>query len=330
MPTTILLTGANGFLGSHIVRELLARRYNVRALVRPGSNRKTLPELPIEIVEGDLLNPADVLRAAKGCKAVIHAAALAQVNPARDPQVWAVNKTGTENVLAAVKQAGLKRLVYVGTANVFGFGTKEQPGTERSPYTGQTYGVDYMDSKVAATELVRQAAHRDDVAAIMVHPTFLLGPLDSKPTSGAMLLAIAKKQLPGYPAGGKNYVHVRDAAIATVNALTMGRLGESYILGNENLTYHEAFALMASVAGVTPPHFALPPTVARFYAQASQWLANIRGRVPAVNVPMAMIANDGHYFSSEKAVRELNLPQTPIREAVQEAYDWFSANGYLR
>ena len=330
MPTTILLTGANGFLGSHIARELLNRRYAVRALVRPGSNRKTLPELPIEIVEGDLLNLADVLRAAKGCKAVIHAAALAQVNPARNPQVWAVNKVGTENVLAAVKQTAMARMVYVGTANVFGFGPKEQPGTELSPYLGSVYGVDYMDSKVAATELVRQAAHRDEVPAIMVHPTFLLGPLDSKPTSGAMLLAVAKKQLPGYPAGGKNYVHVRDAAIATVNALTMGRLGESYILGNENLTYRDAFGLIAAVAGVSPPRFGLPPSAALFYARANQWLANIRGRVPTVNVPMAMMANDGHYFSSEKAVRELNLPQTPIRDAIQEAHDWFSTNGYLR
>lgn len=330
MPTTILLTGANGFLGSHIARELLNRRYNVRALVRLGSNRKTLPELPIELMEGDLLNLADVLRAAKGCKAVIHAAALAQVNPARDPQIWAVNETGTENVLQVVKQMAMARMVYVGTANVFGFGTKEQPGTERSPYSGLVYGVDYMDSKVAATELVRQAAHRDDVPAIMVHPTFLLGPLDSKPTSGAMLLAVAKKRLPGYPAGGKNYIHVRDAAIATVNALTMGRLGESYILGNQNLTYHEAFTLMADVAEAQPPRFALPPAVALFYARAGEWLAKLRGRTPAVSVPMAMIANDGHYFSSEKAVRELNLPQTPIREAIQEAYDWFSANGYVQ
>ncbi len=330
MPTTILLTGANGFLGSHIARELLNRRYNVRALVRPGSNRKTLPELPIELVEGDLLNLTDVLRAAKGCKAVIHAAALAQVNPARDPRIWVVNKTGTENVLQAVKQTNMARLIYVGTANVFGFGTNEQPGTERSPYSGQAYGVDYMDSKVAATELVRQAAYRDEVPAIMVHPTFMVGPLDGKPTSGAMLLAVAKKQLPGYPAGGKNFVHVRDAAIATVNALTMGRLGESYILGNENLTYHEAFTLMADVAGVQPPRFALPPAVALFYARAREWLANLRGKIPTVNVPMAMIANDGHYFSSAKAVRELNLPQTPIRQAIQEAYDWFSANGYLR
>jgi dihydroflavonol-4-reductase len=330
MPTTILLTGANGFLGSHIARELLNRRYVVRALVRPGSNRKTLPELPIEIVEGNLLNPDDVLRAAKGCKAVIHAAALAQVNPAQDSAVWDVNKTGTENVLQAVEKTNMARMVYVGTANVFGFGTKEQPGTERSPYSGAAYGVDYMDSKVAATELVKQAAHRHEVPAIMVHPTFLLGPLDGKPTSGAMLLAVAQKQLPGYPMGGKNVVHVRDAAIATVNALTMGRLGESYIVGNENLTYCDLFGLMADVANVSSPRFAVPPSVAIFYARVSEWLANIRGRVPAVNVPMAMIANDGHYFSSEKAVRELNLPQTPIREAIQEAYDWFSINGYLR
>ena len=329
MANIILLTGANGFLGSHIARELLNRRYVVRALVRPGSNRSTLPDLPIELMEGDICHADDVLKATKGCAGVIHAAGLATVNPARNPMVWAVNKTGTENVLRAAKQHQVRRLVYVGTANVFGFGTKEQPGDEKSPYSGQVYGVDYMDSKVAATELVKQAVVKDDLPAVMVHPSFLLGPLDNKPTSGAMLLAIAKRELPGYTAGGKNFIHVRDAAIGTVNALTMGRAGQSYILGNENLTYREAFELMAEAAGVRPPRFGLSPGLTRLYAKYSEWRAGWSGKPAQVTLPMALIASDGHYFSSQKAIKELSLPQTPIRQAIQEGYEWFAANGYL-
>ncbi|MBO0949610.1 NAD-dependent epimerase/dehydratase family protein [Fibrella forsythiae] len=329
MSNTILLTGANGFLGSHIARELLARRYVVRALVRRGSSRSTLAGLPIDFIEGDICRQNDLLRAADGCAGVIHAAALAQVNPARNVAVWEVNKTGTEHVLQAVKQHGIRRLVYVGTANVFGFGTREQPGDEQQPYSGQRYGVDYMDSKVAATESVKLAVHRDNVPAIMVHPSFLVGPLDSKPTSGAMLLAVARRQLPGYTMGGKNFIHVRDAAIGTVNALTMGSIGESYILGNENLTYRQAFTLMAQVAGVQPPRLSLSPGLTRLYGQFNDWLATLTGKHAQVTLPMALIANDGHYFSSQKAINELNLPQTPIREALQEAYDWFTAHGYV-
>ena len=121
MADTILLTGANGFLGSHIARQLLARGYVVRALLRPGSNRETLNDLPIDVVEGDLNNPDDVVRATANCAGIIHAAALAQVNPARNPAVWAANLTGTEHVLQAAKAHQVRRLVYVGTANVFGF-----------------------------------------------------------------------------------------------------------------------------------------------------------------------------------------------------------------
>ena len=329
MADTILLTGANGFLGSHITRELLARGYVVRALVRRGSNRSTLADLPVNYVEGDICHAADVLGATIGCTAVIHAAALAQVNPARNPAVWAVNRLGTANVVQAARQHRVSRLVYVGTANVFGFGSKEQPGDEEQPYSGQQYGMDYMDSKVAATELVRRAADQDNVPAVLVHPSFLIGPLDSKPGSGAMLIAVAQRQLPGYTAGGKNFIHVRDAAVGTVNALTMGRIGQSYILGHENLTYYEAFTLMARVAGVAPPRFALSPGLTRLYGRFNDWRAALTGKPAQVTLPMAMIANDGHYFSSQKAINELNLPQTPIREAIQEAYDWFTEHGYV-
>ena len=328
MPIKVLVTGANGFLGRHLVAELLRRNYQVRALHRPNSPAIG-PVLPIEIYEGDICQPATVAGAADGCGAVIHAAALARVNPARDPAVWAVNYTGTETVLRLAKRAGVARFVYVGTANVFGFGPRPQPGDETRPYAGHRYGLDYMDSKRAATALVHRAVAEEHLPAVLVHPTFMLGPGDAKPTSNALLLELYRGRLPGYPAGGKNYVHVRDVAVATVNALSQGRVGESYILGHENLSYREAFALMAAVMNRPAPRWPVPPALARLYGAASELRAGLTGRPARLNAAMAAVAADGHYFSARKAVAELALPQTPIAQAVAEAFAWFKANHYV-
>ncbi|AWM34964.1 NAD-dependent epimerase/dehydratase family protein [Hymenobacter nivis] len=333
----VLVTGANGFLGRHLVAELLRRGYPVRALVRPGSAAAgalpPLPSLPIEVVEFDLARVADqaeIATVGSGCGALIHAAALAQVNPARNSAVWAANLGGTEQALRLAHQVGVGRFVYVGTANVFGFGPKQRPGDETWAYAGRRYGLDYMDSKRAATDRVLGAVAREQLPAVLVHPTFMLGPGDARPTSGALLLELLGGRLPGYPLGGKNYVHVRDVAVATVNALTMGCVGESYILGNENLSYREAFALMAETVGVGAPRWPVPPPLANFYGAACDFKARLTGRPTQVNAAMVAVANDGHYFTAQKARRELALPQTSISQAVADAFSWFKAHGYVR
>ncbi len=329
MNKTVLVTGANGFLGSHLTRELLRRNHRVRAFVRPGSNCQTLAGLPITYCEGDLREPASLERAIDGCDALIHAAALAQVNPARSPAIWAMNLAGTETVIDVAHRNRIKRFVYVGTANVFGFGTREQPGDETTPFAGQGYGSDYIDSKRAATQTVQQAVCERGLPAVLVHPTFMLGPLDAKPTSGRMLIELFRGKVIGYPVGGKNFVHVRDVAVATVNALTQGRIGESYILGNENMSYQESFQLIASTLGVTPPRLPIPPGLARLYGFLCDTWARVTGQPGQLNSAMIAVANDGHYFSSQKAITELALPQTPIAEAIREAFDWFKKNEYV-
>jgi dihydroflavonol-4-reductase len=332
----VLVTGANGFLGRHLVAELLRRGYPVRALVRPGGAASpalpSLQSMPIEVVEFDLAPPAS--KAAMGnlvasCGAIIHAAALAQVNPARNPAVVLTNLGATENTLRMARQSGIERFVYVGTANVFGVGTKARPGDETRPYAGHRYGLDYMDSKRAATDLILRAVAREQLPAVLVHPTFMLGPGDAKPTSGALLLALRASQLPGYPLGGKNYVHVQDVAVATVNALTQGRVGESYILGNENLSYKEAFELISKVLGVASPRWPVPPPLANFYGAICDLKAFLTGRPAQVNSAMTSVANDGHYFTPQKARLELALPQTPVSQAVAEAFAWFKNHGYV-
>jgi dihydroflavonol-4-reductase len=157
----------------------------------------------------------------------------------------------------------------------------------------------------------------------------MLGPDDAKPTSGALLLELARGRVPGYPPGGKNYVHVRDVATATVNALTQGRVGESYLLGHENLSFQEAFRLMASVLGVPAPRLALPGPLLRGYGRLCDAVAGLTGRPAALNSAMLRVACDSHYFDCQKAVRELGLPQTPVRTAIAEAADWFRQHGFL-
>jgi dihydroflavonol-4-reductase len=321
MPGRVLVTGANGFLGRHVVHELLARGHAVRALLRPDSEAAFSEEWPVECHAGDITQPATLAGAAEGCSAIIHAAALARVNPARHPAVWAANYLGTQNVLQLALRAEVNRFVYVGTANVFGFGARQQPGDETWPFAGQRYGLDYMDSKVAATEW--------GLPAVLVHPTFMLGPGDAKPTSNALLLELYRGRLPGYPPGGKNYVRVHDVAVATVNALTQGRVGESYILGNENLSYREAFELIAGCLGVRAPRWPIPAGLAAIYGQLCDVKTWLTGRPAQLNAAMAAVANDGHYFTAEKARAELALPQTPITQAVVEAFDWFKAHRYV-
>jgi dihydroflavonol-4-reductase len=332
----VLVTGANGFLGRHLVAELLRRGYPVRALVRPGSPASPalppLGSLPIEVGELDLarvVRKGELAATISGCGAIIHAAAVAQVNPARSRAIWDTNIHGTEQALYLAHLGGVERFVYVGTANVFGFGPKKQPGDETRPYAGRRYGLDYMDSKRAATDLVLRAVAREQLPAVLVHPTFMLGPGDARPTSGALLLELHAGRLPGYPLGGKNYVHVHDVATATVNALTMGRVGESYILGNENMSYKEAFCLMAEILGVGPPRWPVPPALANFYGAVCDLKTLLTGHPAQVNSAMTAVANDGHYFTAQKARLELALPQTPITQAVAEAFAWFTTHDYV-
>ena len=185
-----------------------------------------------------------------------------------------------------------------------------------------------MDSKYEAHKLVLQAVS-EGLPALIVNPTFMIGPYDSAPSSGAMVLAVYDGKIPFSAPGGRNYICAKDAAVGIANALNRGRIGESYILGNINMTYKEAFETIASVIGARAPRWVMPGSIILTYGWLSSLLTGIFGTRPKVSFPMARIACDSHFFTAEKAVRELELPQSPIEDGIKDCFDWFSNNGYI-
>lgn len=326
----ILVTGADGLLGSNLVRELLSRGHEIKAFVQSGRQQKTLEGLSIEKFAGNLLNADEVIKAAEGCDAIIHCAASTAVWPTRSEVINKVNIDGTKNIIQAVYKNKIQRLIYVGTANSFGFGTKEQPGVEGNPYKSATYGLDYMDSKYKAMQVVLEEVKKNSLPAVIVNPTFMFGPYDSTPSSGAMIVALYKGKVPGYTKGGRNYLCAKDAAVAIANALTHGRIGECYILGNENLSYKQIFTKISTTIGVEPPSLAIPSVFAKLYGHIGSLIGKLTGKAPAISYPLARISADEHYYNPAKARKELELPQTPVETGIKESFEWLKENGYLR
>lgn len=326
----ILVTGADGLLGNNLVRELLSRDHEVSVLLLPNSPTHSLDELNIERFEGNILNPEDIEKAIAGCDAVIHAAANTNIWPSRSEIIRKVNIDGTKNIIDAALKAKVKRLIYIGTANSFGFGSKENPGNEQLPYQSAKYGVDYMDSKLEAQRLVLKAVKDQGLPAITVNPTFMLGPYDTKPSAGALILAIYEEKVPGFAPGGRNYLYVKDAAVAIANGLTKGKIGESYIVGNINLSYQEMFTKVAQIVNVKSPKIKIPSIFIKIYGLIGSAYGNLFKKQPTVSYPMAQISCDEHYFNPQKARDELDLPQTDIDIAIKESFDWLKENGYCK
>ncbi|MBK8702509.1 MAG: NAD-dependent epimerase/dehydratase family protein [Saprospiraceae bacterium] len=318
----IIITGADGFVGSNLVRELLSRGHSLIAFVEEGRPTPTLEGLPIEKSYGNLLDPAGLRRAMRGCDALIHVAAVITIWPYRSSIQQRVNIEGTRHAMEAALAEGLKRVVHVGTANSFGFGGKADPGDETRPYQCGKYGLDYMDTKYAAQQLVLSMVKEKGLPALVVNPAFMIGPFASPKGTGLIIEAVYRDKIKGYTRGGRCYVSVKDVCVAIANALEMGTVGECYILGNENLSYKEIFTAIAEVTGGKPPAGQLPGFLVKSYTWLATMWARLRGKQPLVSYPMGLMSLEEHYYSPAKARRELQLPQTPIKIAIQEAFDW--------
>jgi dihydroflavonol-4-reductase len=326
---TALVTGGDGLLGSHLVRELLRRGIAARVLVQPGSPSPTLRGLSVDLVPGDLLGAGGIVEeAARGCRYVFHCAAITDLWA--DPEVvWRVNRDGTKRVLAACARAGAGRLVFTGSASSFRFGTIDRPGDETGDFPAAYRGVPYMESKRRATEDVREAAARGEVDAVIVAPTFLLGDLDSRPSSGELVRQFLARGLRVTSPGGRNFVHAGDVAVAMANAAESGRSGESYIAGAWNLPYREFFAAVARIAGVRPPSWALPgAALTAVGALGSAW-GKVTGQRPPLDLRTARLARLGTYYDARKAAAELGMPRTPVDVAIERTIAGLRDFGHL-
>jgi dihydroflavonol-4-reductase len=325
----ILVTGANGFLGRNLIDELHRRKHRIRAFVGPGNTKHNLDGRVAEILYGDILDAGVVRRAAEGCDTVIHTAAVTTIWPRRNAAQRKINIDGTANILEAARNAKVKRMVYVGSATSFGCGSKEDPGDETRAYCLGSYGLDYFDSKYEAQQIVLRAARNGDVPAVVVNPTYMFGPYDSKPGSGTLILGVYHQKLPGGGTGGRNYASVKDVAVGIANALEKGRIGECYILGNENLSYSELYAKISAVTGKPAARSTWPAWLGKAAGLAGSIYGRVFHVVPALTYVLVKLALSEHYYTAKRAVEVLEMPQTPIETAIDEALGWFRDNGYL-
>lgn len=329
MSQRIFITGANGMLGASVTREALSQGFQVRAQILPGTSRQVLADLPIEIIEGNILDNQFLDQAIAGCQYVINIAALTTIWPRRLESLYAVNLQGVKNITAAAQKHQINRMVQIGTANSFNHGPKTAPGNEDQPYTGDQFKMDYMDSKYQAQCFLLEKHQNEQFPVIIVNPTYMIGPFDSGPTSGRMFLELYKNKLPGYAGGGKNFVYSKDVAVATVNALHMGREGQCYIVGNENLYFGEIFKRAAVVFEQPFKVKQFPGFLINVVGAINSIVARLTKGTPQLSYSMAKMASVKQFYSPEKARTELKLPSTPIETAIADCIAWYKENGYL-
>jgi len=326
---TVFISGADGFVGSNLIRELLGRNHQVVAFVKEGDDPKTIKNLPITIKYGNLLDADSIANAMAGCDVVIHTAASTAIWPYRSDIQHKINVGGTKNMVSAAKKHAIKRFIHIGTANTFGFGSKADPGVETKPYASGKYGMDYMDTKLEAQNYLLNEVKENGFPALVLNPTFMLGPYPARIGSAKMVLSVYKGKVGGYTKGGRNYIAVKDVCVAIANAMTQGRIGECYILGHQNMNYKEIFTLIAETVGVKSPKIAVPNFIVKSVGYVSTVAANLFNFEPMVSYAMAQMSVDEHYFSAAKAVKELDLPQSPMDVAIKESADWLIENGYM-
>jgi dihydroflavonol-4-reductase len=314
-----LVTGASGFIGGAVARTLLARRVDVRVLLRPGTSPNVPDVGAVEIVRGDLRDAESVLRAAAGCAAIFHVGALYSF-AAQPAELVATNIGGTSNVIAAARAAGA-RLVYTSSISTIG-GMRGGIIPDEHQHAHHVAPGPYKQTKFEAEQLVREAAERG-VEAVIVNPTFPIGWGDVKPTpTGALIRDFLAGKLPAYVDTGMNVVDVDDVAEGHWLAFERGRRGERYILGNANLTMRELLELLAETSGRKPPRMRLPYALALGLAHIEALFTGKHGdaRIPLEGV---RTAREVRFASAARAVRELGLPQTPVRTALAKAVRWF-------
>jgi dihydroflavonol-4-reductase len=323
----ILVTGATGLVGNNVVRHLLDQGQAVRVLQREASDPRPLAGLPIEIAKGDIRDLGSLALAAQGVDCIVHAAAYVHVGWSGVELHRSINVEGTRNVVAAALKNDA-RLVHVSSVDALGLGTRAHPADEDTPPDPRAT-IPYIVSKRQAEQVVMQGVGQG-LQAVIVNPTYMLGPWDWKPSSGRMLLRIARGRALLAPRGGNDFCDVRDVAAGIWTAARTGKVGQRYILGGEPLSYLAAWRMFAELVGVRAPVCRAGPMMIVVAGWSGDVWRRLSGVEPDVNSATAKMSFKQHHFSYRRAAAELGYAPRPAREAASAAWEWFLQHGYAR
>ncbi|PYU80393.1 MAG: NAD-dependent dehydratase [Acidobacteria bacterium] len=323
-----LVTGAAGFLGSHVTRQLVARGDDVRVLLRASSTNRAIADLPLEYVTGDLRDPASLDRAMKGVKRVFHVAADYRLWAKRKQDIYDSNVGGTKNLLYAAKRAGVEQLIYTSTVATIAVDRPQHPNEFTDAKLEEMVGH-YKRSKWMAEKEALGAA-KSGLPVIVAMPTTPVGPWDWKPTpTGKIILDFLNGKMPGYVKTGLNFVGVEECAAGHLLIAEKGKVGERYLLGGENLTLKQMLDTLAKITGLRAPILKIPHGLALGVAYANTAFARLVGREPGIPVEGVKIARHMMFVDCARAKRELGFQAGPVAAALERAVRWYEANGYI-
>ena len=323
------VTGATGFVGSHVARALAAQGADLRLLVRSGSDLRNIQELQAERVMGDLRDAASLKKAVAGCDVVFHVAADYRLW-VRDPdEMYRSNVEGTKAILEAARESKVRRMVYTSSVATMGFQSNGHLANEESPVSLANMIGPYKRSKYMAEELAIRAG-KSGMDVVVVNPTTPVGERDIKPTpTGRIVVDFLKKKFPAYVDTGLNLVDVAECAQGHIAALEKGRSGERYILGGENLTLKQILDRLADITGLPSPKIEVPYVVALATGVVDQIVTGyIRNREPRATIDAVRMGRKKMFVSSGKAEQDLGWKTVPVDAALRRAVEWFQANGY--
>jgi len=325
---TTLVTGAAGFLGSHVARQLVARGDDVRVLLRTSSTNRAIADLSLEYVTGDLRDPASLDRAMKGVKRVFHVAADYRLWARRSREIYDSNVGGTKNLLEAAKRVGVEQLIYTSTVATIAVDRPKLPNEFTDAKLQEMVGH-YKRSKWMAEREALNAA-KNGLPVIVAMPTTPVGPWDWKPTpTGKIILDFLNGKMPGYVETGLNFVSVEECAAGHLLLAEKGKVGERYLLGGENLTLKAMLDTLAKITGLRALSLKIPHGLALGVAYANTVFSRLLGREPGIPIEGVKIARHMMFVDCSRAQRELGFKAGPVAAALERAVRWYEANGYI-
>jgi dihydroflavonol-4-reductase len=324
-----LITGANGFVGSAVLRYLLEESHDVRVLVRPGSNRQNLKSLPIEIVEGDLTNSNSLKSAVIGCKFIFHVAADYRLWIPNPEVMYQTNVDGTRLLMQHAADAGIEKIIYTSSVATLGINSDKTPANEETPVSLKDMIGYYKRSKYMAEEEVHKLVKMLNLPVTIVNPSTPIGPRDIKPTpTGRIIVDCLSGRIPAYVDTGLNIAHVDDVARGHLLALEKGEIGERYILGGEDLSLKSILEIICVIGKRKPPKVSIPHNLILPIAKLIEVWAQFTKVEPLTTVDGIRLAKKHMFFTSAKAKEKLGYESRPAKQAIEDAINWFIENDY--